>query len=87
MTEGGRLLPPGGRQVEEWRVQYRDGWTGSTGWHTYVGTTAKRMEAAFAEEAELGRAVVAIERRYVTTWPDGSYFQTPWLPIDAGEAS
>lgn len=75
LAADGRLLPAGGETREEWGLRWPD--------DVVEGPFASRQDA---EDYQPAVAVdVALARRTVTTWPDGTMLTTPWQPVSDGD--
>lgn len=84
LADAGLLLPPGGETRTTWRVQWfcEDRPEGRIDFDDEV-----EARAYFADDEVTSRVVEGVwraelQRRSVTSWPDGSVYQGPWEVTD-----
>ncbi len=90
LAEKGLLVVPGGEVREEWRVSHlnpagRDTWSNA---RTRIDAMRELEQAK--HESRCGRTngepdrwrELQVDRRTVTSWPDGAELTTPWREVD-----
>jgi hypothetical protein len=75
LAKEGRLLPASGQTVTQWGVRFEDG-------YRYKANDEVQARAV-AEDPSL--AVIALEQRAFTEFPDGSKLSGPWVPCEENE--